>query len=68
VVREADLVAANERVRILFMSENAAFRSNLGLVAASPSTTVRYRIHGPDGTVLGEGSRSPSAHGNTQIN
>ncbi len=67
-VREADLVAANERVRVLFMSENTDFRSNLGLVAGNRPTTVRYRLHAPDGTLLGEGSRSLSAYGNTQIN
>jgi hypothetical protein len=64
-----DLVREGITVRILFLSENADYRSNVGLANGSERpVAVQYRIHDVEGTLLGEGRRDLPAWGNTQIN
>ena len=68
-VPEAHLVQSGQRVRILFMSENADYRSNLGLVNGNERpVSVQYRLYDTSGTLLGEGQRWLEAWGNTQVN
>lgn len=68
-VPATELVARNQRVRVLFMTENAAFRSNLGLLnGASRQITVRWELFAADGSLLRTGETELGAWGNTQIN
>jgi hypothetical protein len=65
----ADFIAANQRVRVLFMTENAAFRSNLGLLnGTSRQITIRWQLFAADGSVLRTGETGLGAWGNTQLN
>ena len=62
-------MTAGEKTRILFMDENAGFRSNLGLVNATDrSVTIRFELFDADGNSLGIASRTLPPWGNTQIN
>ncbi len=68
-VHESGLIRSGERVRLLFMTENDDFRSNLGLVnGAGRPLTIRYERFDADGNSLGSGSVSLAAWGNSQIN
>jgi hypothetical protein len=63
------LMGSGERARILFMTENDDFRSNLGLLNGSDiPITVAWRLFSADGTQLGGGSVGLDPFGNTQIN
>lgn len=64
-----DLIPANTRMRILFMTENDDYRSNLGLMNGTASPiTVQWERFTADGASLGTGSRDLAAWGNTQLN
>ncbi|MCU0274201.1 MAG: hypothetical protein MUE34_13305, partial [Acidimicrobiales bacterium] len=65
----ARLIHPGERRRIVFMSEDEAFRAHLGMLngTAAPMT-VRYRLHDADGALLREGSKELRAWENTQLN
>jgi len=68
-VAEGEMVAATNRVRVLFMDENDGFRSNLGLANGSDrAVTVRYELFSAEGQSLGTGERVLAPWGNTQIN
>jgi PKD repeat protein len=68
-VAAADLVAAGQRVRVLFMTENAAFRSNLGLLnGVDNPIAVRWELFAADGSSLRTGETALGAWGNTQLN
>jgi len=68
-VPEGRLVTTGRRVRILFMDENADYRSNLGLANGSDrSITIRYELFDADGNSLGQNAQSLAPWSNTQIN
>jgi hypothetical protein len=68
-VPEARLFRTGERVRLLFMVENEAYRSNLGLVnGTGRPITVLFEKFDDDGTSLGVDARSLAAWSNTQVN
>lgn len=68
-VAEGDLTPAGARVRILFLTENDAFRSNLGLVNGTDSSlTIQWELFAADGTSLKTGSMTLPPMGNTQLN
>ena len=65
----AGLIQAGERMRVVFMSEDDAFRANLGMLNGTGSAmTVHYALYGADGTVLSEGTKDLRAWENTQLN
>jgi PKD repeat protein len=56
-------------VRILFMTENTDFRSNLGIMNATAAENfVGYELFGADGTSLGTGGVTLGPWGKTQVN
>ncbi|MCK5376626.1 MAG: hypothetical protein KAJ97_06065, partial [Acidobacteria bacterium] len=60
---------AGTRARVLFLTENGAFRSNLGLVNGVDSPiTVQWELFAADGSSLGTGERELPAWGNLQLN
>lgn len=68
-VAEGNLTPAGARVRILFLTENEAFRSNLGLVNGTDSSlTIQWELFAADGTSLRTGSGTLPPMGNTQLN
>lgn len=68
-VSNSELVQAGNRVKVVFLTENDNFRSNLGLINGVVSTiTVRWELFDSDGTSLGLGSRVLDPFGITQIN
>jgi hypothetical protein len=68
--RPADeMVAAGQRAAVLFLTENSAFRSNLGLLSnVDFEITVQWELFASDGTSLGTGSRVLPPFGVTQVN
>ena len=65
----ARLIQAGQRMRIVFMSEDDAFRANLGMLNGTGSAmTVNYALYGADGTMLSEGTKDLRAWENTQLN
>jgi hypothetical protein len=63
------MIASGTRVRVLFMTENDDFRSNLGLVnGTGRPITIHVERFDADGNSLGTDARSLPAWGNTQIN
>ncbi len=57
-VSNSELIQAGERVKVVFLSENDDFRSNLGLINGVGSTiTVQWELFDSDGNSLGTGSR-----------
>lgn len=67
--READLVQAGDRVRIVFLSETDDVRSNLGLLNGTGSDlTVSWIRYRPDGTVVDSGGLGLRPWENTQLN
>ena len=64
-----DLIAAGERRRIVFFTENGDFRSNLGLLNGTGSSiTIMWERFTADGASLGMGSRTLPPWGNVQLN
>ena len=63
------LIPASTRKRLLFFTENAAFRSNIGLLNGIGSPiVVRWQRFLANGTLVDSGSAQLPAWGNTQIN
>ena len=68
-VAAADLTPAGERARVLFMTENPAYRSNLGILnGVNAPITVEWELYGTDGVSLGTGSADLPARGVQQVN
>lgn len=63
------LVPAGTRARILFLTENTDFRSNLGLFNGTQSAlTVQWELFDSSGNSLTTGSRNLPPYGNFQLN
>jgi len=68
-VPAADLIPANVRKRILFFTENDAYRSNIGLLNGTGSPiTVSWERFAADGSSIDTGSAELPAWGNVQLN
>jgi hypothetical protein len=68
-VGNAELVQAGERVTIVFLTENADFRSNLGLInGVNAPITVQWELFDADGNSLDLGSKNLQPYDVTQIN
>lgn len=68
-VTPAEMVHTDEVRQILFMTENAGFRSNLGLASgADTAITVHLRFVRPDGSVLREETVELAPWANLQFN
>ena len=63
------LVRESSRARVLFMEQNDAFRSNIGLLNGTASAiSITWELHASNGSVLQTGSTNLPPYGNTQIN
>jgi hypothetical protein len=63
------LIPANEMKRILFFTENADYRSNIGILNGTGSQmTINWRRYTADGTMVDEASAELPAWGNVQLN
>jgi hypothetical protein len=68
-VAEQDLIPAGTRARVLFLTEDPDFRSNLGVVnGVDIPIRVEWELFASDGTSLGTGSRRLPPWGNVQLN
>jgi hypothetical protein len=68
-VSNTELVQAGERVKVVFLTENAQFRSNLGLInGVDFPITVEWELFDANGTSLGLGSRELEPYDVVQIN
>lgn len=68
-VSEDDLIPTGTTRRILFFTENAAYRSSLGFLnGTSKSLTIKWRRYTADGMMVDESSVALPAWGNTQFN
>ncbi len=64
-----DLIPAGTPVRVLFLTENGEFRSNLGLVnGVNSPITLQWELFANDGTSLGTDLIDLPAWGNVQLN
>jgi hypothetical protein len=64
-----ELVPSGVPVRVMFLTENAAYRSNLALLnGVGKPIRVMWRRYAPTGRVIDEGSVELPAWGTTQIN
>ena len=67
--RGDELIAAGERRRILFFTENGEFRSNLGLLnGTGEPIVIMWERFLPDGASLGTGQADLPPWGNVQLN
>ena len=65
----AQLIPANTKKRVMFFTENQAFRSNLSLLNGVGSPiTVMWKRYRPTGRLIDEGSVTLPAWGTVQIN
>lgn len=63
------MIATGETKRIMFLTENSDYRSNLGFVNGKAGLmTIKWRRYLPDGTMVEESSYDMPNLGNTQIN
>lgn len=68
-IGEDDLIAAGERKRVLFMTENDDYRSNLGFQnGTDQALTINWDRFRADGTRIDSGQTDLPPLGNTQIN
>jgi len=68
-VAEHELIPADTRVLVLFLTENGELRSNLGLLNGVDSPiTVQWELFAGDGSSLDTGSTSLPPWGNKQLN
>jgi hypothetical protein len=68
-VSQSGSTRSGERVRLLFMTENDDFRSNLGLVnTTGRPITIHFERFDADGNSLGVEARALAAWSNTQVN
>jgi PKD repeat protein len=64
-----ELIAAGNRARILFLTENGSFRSNLGLVnGVKFPIVIQWELFDSSGAFLRAGDTELAAWGNLQIN
>ena len=64
-----EMIVSGQRARILFMTENTEFRSNLGVLnGVQEPMTVQYELFDSQGTSLEMGSIDLDPWGNTQLN
>jgi hypothetical protein len=64
-----DLIQAGQVKRILYMTENDDYRSNLGILNGTLSPiTIRWRRYLPDGTLWADTAREIPPLGNIQVN
>lgn len=64
-----EMVPSGRRETVLFLTENADYRSNLGLLSnVDFPITVRWELFDVDGDRLGSGSTVLPAYGITQVN
>jgi hypothetical protein len=64
-----ELIPAETRALVLFLTENGDLRSNLGLVnGVNEQITVRWELFASDGSSLGTGQTSLQPWGNRQLN
>jgi hypothetical protein len=67
--RDDQLIAAGERRRILFFTENGEFRSNLGLLnGTGEPIVIMWERFSPDGASLGTDQVDLPPRGNVQLN
>jgi len=65
----ADLIPANTLKRILFFTENADYRSNIGILNGTGSPmTIKWRRYTSDGMMVDEAMADLPAWGNVQLN
>jgi len=65
----ADLIPAGEMKRILFFTENADYRSNIGILNGTGSPmTIKWRRYTADGMMVDESMADLPAWGNVQLN
>lgn len=68
-VGNAELVQAGDRVKIVFLTENDTFRSNLGLInGVNIPITVQWELFDASGNSLGQNSKGLDPYDVTQIN
>ena len=68
-IRPCDCTGRNERRRLLFGTEDAEMRFNVGCLNASETATrVRFELYRSDGTMLGTDSAILMPCGNDQLN
>lgn len=68
-VSEQQLIPADTRALLLFLTENGGFRSNLGLASGVGSPiTISWELVLSDGSSLATGSTELPPWGNTQLN
>jgi hypothetical protein len=68
-IQESDLIPAGEKRRVLFMTENDDFRSNLGFQNGTDTPlTVNWERFRADGTSINTGQTLLRPLGNTQWN
>jgi hypothetical protein len=68
-VGNTELVQAGERVKVVFLTENDQFRSNLGLInGVDLPITVQWELFDADGNSLDLGSRELEPYDVVQIN
>jgi len=64
-----ELIPAGNSAAVMFLTEDGAFRSNLGLVNGIDSPiTVQWELFAGDGSSLGTGEVELAAWGNVQLN
>ncbi len=64
-----DLIMEGERKRILFFTENAGFRSNIGILNGTGAPmTISWARYVADGTMVEEASADLPPWGNVQLN
>lgn len=64
----SELIRAGERVKVVFLSENDDFRSNLGLINGVDSTIlVQWELFDSNGNSLGTGERQLPPYGVAQL-
>jgi hypothetical protein len=68
-IQEGDLTRAGERRRIIFLSQNAELRANVGCInATAEDITIDIEIYGDTGALLGTRQMELRAGSNDQIN
>lgn len=68
-LKATDLIGANTRKRILFFTQNADYRSNIGLLNGTGAPiVVKWERFTADGMMVSEGEAELPAWGNAQLN
>lgn len=69
VIPAGELIPADSRKRILFFTENEAYRSNIGILNGTGSPmTIMWERYTADGTLVEEASAELPPWGNVQLN